>query len=526
MQRKRLRSNLSLCCVTLSLLACGKPSDDDTTPDDGPRAGASGDAAGSPGTGAGGSSTYGNAGSGSAGGSSTMPTSDFEGIPTMGIPYGKAPSGCTVAAAGGNADTLLLTLDDKIKTVLVSGKDGNVVVNGVTCSAVSAPKLVKVVGSAAADVVIVDFSLGALPTSLTGGTIQIDPGTSANKDTVAIAVTRGDDAIHLGTNNGADLVQLGAELPQLKLTSAEVLILSTGPGNDKVDASGGSSLGKPLATALTVYGGADADEIQGGAGADQLHAGAGDDVFYTAAASDGADVYDGGADEDSLSYEKRTAAVTIKIDKVANDGEVNEKDDVQDNIETLIGGEGADTINAGEIDNLIIGGPGNDMLNGGGGNDTLRETTTAQGADNMNGGTGVDTIDYNERSGDLNISLCIPSPTTCITGQCNCTGDDGENNEKDALVNVENAQGGRGHDVITGSSADNTLNGNEGNDLLTGVAGDDTLYAGDGDDNLSGGPGDDTLYGNAGKDSFDAGDGQGDICIISPTETPLNCELH
>ena len=156
MQRTRLR-NLSLCCLTLSLLACGKPSDDDTTPDDGPQAG-SGSAAGSPGTGAGGNDSYGNAGSGGSGGSSTMPASDFEGIPTTGIPYGKAPSGCTLAAAGGDADTLQLTLDDKIKTVLISGKDGSVVVNGVTCSAVSAPKLVKVTGSAAADVVIVDFS--------------------------------------------------------------------------------------------------------------------------------------------------------------------------------------------------------------------------------------------------------------------------------------------------------------------------------------------------------------------------------
>ena len=178
------------------------------------------------------------------------------------------------------------------------------------------------------------------------------------------------------------------------------------------------------------------------------------------------------------------------------------------------------------LNNNLTGGPGNDVLNGGNGNDTFMETGTAKGGDVMNGGPGVDTIDYSERSKDLNVSLCIAAQASCITGQCGCTGDDGEPNESDALVNIENATGGRGNDIITGSAADNLLIGNEGNDMLSGLAGDDTLYGGDGDDTLSGGPGDDTLYGNAGMDFCDGGDGQGDICICAPTENPVNCELH
>lgn len=524
MQRKRLRSNLRVCCLTLSLVACGKSGGDDA-PNDMPQAGSSGDASGGAANGAAGNSTYGNAGAG-GGMSSNMTASDFEGIPTMGIPYGKVPAGCLTAAVGGDAGTLSLTLNDMTKTVLIAGKDGNLQVNGVTCTAVTEPKQVKITGTTAGETVIVDFSLGELPKSLTSGSIQIDAGAGANKDTIAIAVTRDDDEVHLGTSNSVDGISFGSALPQIKITGGETLIVSTGPGNDTVDATGNESLGKPLASALTLYTGADDDIIQGGAGADQLHAGDGDDTFKTAATSDGGDVYDGGAGEDLLSYETRTQPITIKVDKQANDGEANEKDDVQDNVETLIGGSEADTITAGDIDNLIIGGPGNDVLNGGGGNDTFRETTMAQGADIMNGGTGIDTIDYSERSKDINVSLCIPTPTTCNTGLCNCGGDDGENNEKDALVNIENAQGGRGNDIMTGSSADNMLAGNEGNDMISGLAGDDTLYGGDGNDNLNGGAGDDTMFGNAGDDVFDGGDGQGDICICAPTESPINCELH
>jgi Ca2+-binding RTX toxin-like protein len=522
MQAKRVRSSWAVCGLTLGLLACGKSGGDAAG---GGAAGAPADGtSGAPGAAAG-HSAYSGAGTGGASASAVTP--DFEGIPNGNIPYGMAPAGCTDAAQSGNtADTLVLTLDSMLKTVLLSGNAGSLQVNGVTCTAVPSPKLVKVVGSSASDVIVVDFSLGELPASLKSGSIQIDGGAGTNKDTVAVAATREGDEVHLGTQSGADGISLGTGFPLLKISGAETLILSTGPGSDRVDATGGSNLGSPLASGVIVYGGADDDVLQGGAGADTLHGGDGDDLFETAAKSDGGDSYDGGAGDDSLSYEKRTQPVTIKVDKQANDGEANERDDVQDSVETLIGGDGADNITAGDNDNTLIGGPGNDTLNGGNGNDTFMETTTAKGADIMNGGPGVDSVNYSERSGDLSISLCIAAQASCIAGQCGCTGDDGEHGEKDVLVNVENATGGRGNDEITGSAADNVLIGNEGNDMLSGLAGDDTEYGGDGDDSLWGGPGDDTLYGNAGKDYFEGGDGQGDICIVSVAESYANCELH
>jgi len=60
---------------------------------------------------------------------------------------------------------------------------------------------------------------------------------------------------------------------------------------------------------------------------------------------------------------------------------------------------------------------------------------------------------------------------------------------------IENATGGAGVDVITGSSATNTLTGNAGNDLISGLGGTDKIIGGIGADTLAGGGGaDDFVY--------------------------------
>jgi Ca2+-binding RTX toxin-like protein len=404
----------------------------------------------------------------------------------------------------------------------VSGKDGMVQVNGVTCTAVTSPSAIKIIGTTSADTAIVDLSLGALPDSLQ--TISVDLGAGGPKDTFALAGTDEDDTVQLGAMAAITNIKLGAG-PQLAVTNQENLIISTGPGNDAVDGSGADGLGTALTTVLTVFGGAGDDAIRGGNGADLLHGGEGDDSFTTGAAADGSDTYDGGDGIDRLSYEDRTNPLTIKINKMADDGELGERDNVGDNVESVAGGMGADNITMGAGDDTLIGGPGNDILNGGAGDDTFMETGEAQGADTMNGGPGQDTVDYSERSGDLTVTLCIPQQATCAIGLCGCLGDDGEPNEKDGLVNVENVIGGRGNDKLYGSAADNLLVGNEGDDELRGDTGDDTIYAGDGMDTMFGGPGDDLLSGDNGLDTFDGGDGQGDICITMANEVPLNCEL-
>jgi Ca2+-binding RTX toxin-like protein len=57
--------------------------------------------------------------------------------------------------------------------------------------------------------------------------------------------------------------------------------------------------------------------------------------------------------------------------------------------------------------------------------------------------------------------------------------------------------GGKGNDILIGTTKADTLNGYEGNDILNGGGGNDTLIGGIGSDTLNGGEGDDALWGQA-----------------------------
>ena len=68
---------------------------------------------------------------------------------------------------------------------------------------------------------------------------------------------------------------------------------------------------------------------------------------------------------------------------------------------------------------------------------------------------------------------------------------------------IENAEGGSGHDKITGNTLDNKLWGLSGNDTIIGGGGDDFIYGGDGNDSLTmNGQGNTTLQGGDGADQF------------------------
>jgi Ca2+-binding RTX toxin-like protein len=85
---------------------------------------------------------------------------------------------------------------------------------------------------------------------------------------------------------------------------------------------------------------------------------------------------------------------------------------------------------------------------------------------------GIDTIDYSEKTGDVRITLSDTSQTIVkVDGVA-----------EDTISEFENANGGSGDDVITGSAVANRLVGNGGNDLLIGGEGGDTLVGGLGDD--------------------------------------------
>ena len=203
----------------------------------------------------------------------------------------------------------------------------------------------------------------------------------------------------------------------------------------------------------------------------------------------------------------------MTINNVANDGGNGggEKDNVRTDVENLAGGPGIDTLTGSGLDNRILGPGGNDNIHGGGGDDEsirrqLSSTSATpgndrlagdggddnlfggDGGDDLTGGDGYDFTDYSQAAPATARSRSTTSPTTALAGE-------GDN----VMDTVEGVLGGTGDDMITGSSAANTLFGGAGADHLHGANGPDLLdgetpgsSGGFGADHLDGGGGGDT----------------------------------
>jgi hypothetical protein len=235
----------------------------------------------------------------------------------------------------------------------------------------------------------------------------------------------------------------------------------------------------------------------------------------------------------------------------ANDGDIaglGEKDSILDDVEAVIGGSGADTIDAthstniahklfgmGGADTLIVGtsaggdvlygGPGDDHLLCGGGVQTLYG---GDGNDFLAGGLGNDIIDgdgpncVEASTGVYASSICdatfaAPSSTAgsnyldysdrtaavTVTISATMSGSGrasqiGVATERDDVTNCSNVRGGSGADTLTGSTGDNIIYGGPGDDTINGGGGNDSLYGDEGDDTISGDAGDDYIYGGSG----------------------------
>jgi Ca2+-binding RTX toxin-like protein len=246
---------------------------------------------------------------------------------------------------------------------------------------------------------------------------------------------------------------------------------------------------------FTSFGGQ--DTLDGGSGNDTLQSGDGADTLDGEA---GVDSIQGGNDPDDMSggpgidladYQDHSAAVTVTINNVANDGQSGgaEGDNVRTDIEYLRGGPNDDTLTGSTGDNQIeglagddtimgIGGDdalfgefffnsgssGDDTLNGGNGEDNL---AGGGGADHMIGGNDFDFVDYSSFAGSND--LTITANNVANDGQSG--GAEGDNVD----TSVEGIVGANGNDNITGTSGPNTLRGGGGIDTLNGAGGNDIL---------------------------------------------------
>lgn len=302
--------------------------------------------------------------------------------------------------------------------------------------------------------------------------------------------------------------------------------------------------------------------------------GAGNDTFEQT--FNAAEKLDGGDGTDTVDYSARTAALTVTVgNAVADDGEATEADNIGADIESVIGGSGADsisvlpttsttkykldggagndtllkgaagrdtilggagddTLNGGGARDLLNGGAGVDIENGEGGSDVFDQERLSNGGDTLNGGADSDAVKYSLRLTGVRVTVgdavsdgACTAPCAAATEGDNVGGDielvyGGKTN--DVLIAKDGANyrlsGGAGDDKLTGANKNDRLIGGAGKDTAIGGAGDDylsggsendILVGGDDDDNLAGGSGDDRMNGEAGGDRVSGSSGEDEL---------------
>ncbi len=176
----------------------------------------------------------------------------------------------------------------------------------------------------------------------------------------------------------------------------------------------------------------------------------------------------------------------------------------EDNLDTLIGGGGDDQLFGGFNSDYLVGGEGNDGLEGG------------ADFDDMSGGAGDDTLQGNDGGmigygGAGNDGLFVDTFATAnfVAGY----GGSGDDYFQGGLIR-DNIYGGRDDDEIYSGDGDDFVFGGAGDDTLDAFDGLDTVYGGAGDDlivnvagasQLFGGRGHDSLSGNGDADFLDGG---------------------
>jgi Ca2+-binding RTX toxin-like protein len=127
----------------------------------------------------------------------------------------------------------------------------------------------------------------------------------------------------------------------------------------------------------------------------------------------------------------------------------------------------------------LIGGQGGNSLFGGDGNDSLlpgTATAFSGGQDFVDGGAGNDTISFAADTRGVLVDLAAGTASGIQDKPADFI------RTSVTIVNVENATGGAGDDILIGNAGVNILTGGAGNDTLIGGAGADILDGGTGSD--------------------------------------------
>ena len=255
--------------------------------------------------------------------------------------------------------------------------------------------------------------------------------------------------------------------------------VSTGAGADTLDGGGGDDV---------LDAGAGDDIVIGGDGDDIVFGGAGDDTIV-AGTGHGFDTYDGGDDEDTITFTSTSLGVDVNLAEGTSSGPEIDSDTIV-GVENVVGGSGSDYITGDDGNNILDGGAGgDDVLEGGGGDDTL-----------IGGDGGTDTAVFSGNRADYDVSVDDQTGTVTVThvggygeGQGGYgEGDDAVLDGTDTLIGIEQFEFADGTfdlatlSAIVGNDGDNTLFGTDGDDTIIGLGGSDQIYGFGGDDVLYG----------------------------------------
>jgi Ca2+-binding RTX toxin-like protein len=261
----------------------------------------------------------------------------------------------------------------------------------------------------------------------------------------------GNDTVDGGT--GTDMLNLGT-YGQAVIVNLATNSVRSGPDT------------KVINNIENVTGSIFSDFFTGDAGDNWFRALGGYDWFIS---STGNDTYDGSNGRDMVTYINAGAGVSVDLGQqrgLAGEAATHTYVDV----ERVTGSIFAD---------VFYGSAGSDEFRGAGGYDVFYDSAAR---DRYDGGTGLDTVDYSQSLRGVNASLFRGSGGP----------------DRDLYISIENLNGSRRDDVLTGNNDRNVLRGWHGEDTLLGLGGNDYLEGGTGNDVLDGGLGYDVaLYRNA-----------------------------
>ena len=279
------------------------------------------------------------------------------------------------------------------------------------------------------------------------------------------------------------------------LTGFDSIVIDLGDEADRLSTLVEESI------ATTVNGGPGNDELFSRAAAhDRLDGGPGDDTLH-AWTGGGADEYVGGSGSDVVFFSSRSAAQSISLDGVANDGFAGEQDNVGTDVEVVHAGDGNDTLTGSGGNDHLHGGRGSDTVDGGGGDDVLDGGFSCADHDQVLGGAGDDTLHFGKGAavdGGADDDLLRPESINCpplgstvrggagvdtadlrdlyqVTVSLDDVANDGDDDADDYRSDIENLTAGDSDMVLIGSAGPNVLTGGEGSDVLDGGGGADTL---------------------------------------------------